>query len=85
MMLGNRSKTPLSFRAEEVQIDSQLNLTILRTFVEGDCKRLHALQDLRCKQAGRHFFQSLVIHGGVGLGKTHCLHAVGNQVKSNLQ
>lgn len=69
---------------EAYQRESQLNPTYLfENFIEGDCNRLarsagHAVAN----KPGITSFNPLLIYGGVGLGKTHLGHAIGNQIKS---
>lgn len=51
------------------------------TFIEGDCNRLarNASVAIAHKPGGTPY-NPLFVYGGVGLGKTHLLHAVGNEV-----
>ena len=51
-------------------------------FIEGDCNQLARSSALSVAlQPQDNSFNPLMIYGGVGLGKTHLLHAIGNRVK----
>ena len=64
-------------------LDSRLNSTYtFETFVQGDCNKLvRSVSLAAAKQPGRSTFNPLFIYGGSGVGKTHLLNAIGNQVK----
>jgi len=66
--------------------ESQLNsIYSFDTYVEGDCNRLaRAAGYAVAKKPGVTSFNPLMIHGSVGLGKTHLVHAIGNEIKANL-
>ncbi len=66
--------------------DSQLNsIYSFETYVEGDCNRLGRSAGFAvAKKPGTTSFNPLFIYGGVGLGKTHLVHAIGNEIKANL-
>lgn len=84
--LGREIKNPFVIPGlKKVQIDSQLNINYsFDTLVEGDCNRLARSAGWAVSgKPGGTSFNPLVVHSGVGLGKTHLLHAVGNQVKVN--
>ncbi len=54
---------------------------VFENYIEGDCNKLgksagHAIS----KKPGGTAFNPLVIYGGVGLGKTHLAHAIGNEI-----
>jgi chromosomal replication initiator protein len=52
-------------------------------FIEGDCNALARAASLALSdRPGKTAFNPLLIYGGVGLGKTHLLHAIGNRVKA---
>ncbi len=87
VILGREIKNPFVIPGlKKVQIDPQLNPQYtFETFVEGDCNRLARSAGWAVAQKpGGTAFNPLVVHSGVGLGKTHLLHAIGNQVKTLL-
>lgn len=67
----------------KISVDPQLNPGYnFESFVEGECNRLarSAGYAVSQKPAGTAF-NPLVLHGGVGLGKTHLAQAIGNEVR----
>jgi chromosomal replication initiator protein len=70
---------------KKVNIDSQLNPNYsFDTFIEGDCNRLARSAGYAvAKNPGGTAFNPLLIYGGVGLGKTHLVHAIGIEIKNN--
>ncbi|MEP2773955.1 MAG: chromosomal replication initiator protein DnaA [Fulvivirga sp.] len=66
--------------------ESQLNPNyIFDTYIEGDCNRLARSAGYAVAQKpGVTSFNPLMLYGGVGLGKTHLVQAVGNEIKNNL-
>lgn len=87
---GESPVVPAPPRAKrEVQVEggikhqSFLNRTFtFKTFVEGKSNQLaHAAAQQVAENAGGSY-NPLFIYGGVGLGKTHLMHAVGNYLQS---
>jgi chromosomal replication initiator protein len=69
----------------KVQIDSRLNpgYTFDR-FIEGDCNRLARSASVAiAQQPGGTSFNPFLLYGGVGLGKTHLIQAIGNYIQAN--
>ena len=64
--------------------NSQLNTTYtFENYVEGDCNRLARSAGLAvANKPGTTAFNPLMVYGGVGLGKTHLVQAIGNHVKA---
>ena len=66
-----------------LQIESQLNPNYtFDNFLEGDSNRLARSAGLAiANKPGGTSFNPLLIYGGVGLGKTHLVHAIGVDIK----
>ncbi len=66
--------------------ESQLNPNYtFDTYIEGDCNRLARSAGFAVAQKpGITSFNPLMLYGGVGLGKTHLVQAIGNEIKSNI-
>ncbi|MBX2985797.1 MAG: chromosomal replication initiator protein DnaA [Bacteroidia bacterium] len=63
------------------QLQSRYNFD---NFIEGECNRLARSAGFSiAQQPGETAFNPLMIFGGTGLGKTHLVQAIGNQVKIN--
>lgn len=68
---------------QKPKISSNLNKSyVFDRFIEGDCNRL-ALNAGRAiaKKPGNNSFNPLFIYGGTGLGKTHLIQSIGNEIK----
>jgi len=65
------------------QIDPQLNPNhTFDAFVEGECNRLARSAGMAVAQKpGGTSFNPLVLYSSSGLGKTHLVHAIGNETK----
>lgn len=84
---GSKFKSPFHLSSIDSNVrESQLSSKYtFDTFIEGDCNRLarsagHAV----AKKPGITSFNPLMVYGGVGLGKTHLAHAIGNEIKKCL-
>ena len=66
--------------------NSQLNQNYtFDSYIEGDCNRLARSAGYAvAKKPGVTSFNPLMLYGGVGLGKTHLVQAIGNEIKGNL-
>ena len=67
------------------EVESNLNANYtFETFIEGDCNRLaRAAGYAVANKPGITAYNPLFIFSGVGLGKTHLLQAIGNEIKAN--
>ncbi len=65
---------------QKAKLDSQLNQSYtFEGFIEGDCNRLARSASLAIAQRpGGTSFNPFLVYGGVGLGKTHLIQAIGN-------
>jgi chromosomal replication initiator protein len=70
---------------KKVHVESNLNpMYSFENFIEGDCNRLaRAAGFAVASKPGVTSFNPLMIYGGVGLGKTHLVQAIGNMIKQN--
>jgi chromosomal replication initiator protein len=84
--IGGTIKNPFIIPGlRKVNIDSNLNPHYtFENFIEGDCNRLARSAGYAVAgKPGGTAFNPLMIFGGVGLGKTHLVQAIGNQIKIN--
>jgi chromosomal replication initiator protein len=72
---------------KKIKIDSQLNeIYTFDKFVIGDCNKFPGSAGMAiAKKPGGTAFNPLVIYGGVGLGKTHLAHAIGNEILNKFE
>ncbi|MBX7125460.1 MAG: chromosomal replication initiator protein DnaA [Cyclobacteriaceae bacterium] len=78
--------SPFGFKSNSTQvINPRLNPNYtFETFIEGDCNRLARSAGMAvAKKPGITSFNPLMLYGGVGVGKTHLVQAVGNEIKKN--
>lgn len=83
---NKRAVNPFQLDALVEPQESQLNQSYsFETFIEGDCNRLARSAGYAvAKKPGITSFNPLMIYGGVGLGKTHLVQSIGNEIKANL-
>ncbi len=78
-------KNPFSLQTlENTQKDALLNPNYtFNTFIEGDCNQLakSAAQAI-AQNPGGTSFNPFMVYGDVGLGKTHIVQALGNEIKA---
>jgi chromosomal replication initiator protein len=84
LVMNNPVKNPFVIPGlKKMQIDSQLNPAYtFDAFVEGDCNRVaRRAGKAVAEKPGSTSFNPLVVYGSVGLGKSHLIQAIGNEVK----
>jgi len=84
---GVSDYSPFTFKALNPQtVNSKLNPNYsFDNFIEGDCNRLARSAGLAvAKKPGITSFNPLMLYGGVGVGKTHLVQAVGNEIRNNM-
>lgn len=65
----------------QTHLDSRLSLD---AFLPSDCNRLaYAAAGEIIREPGKSAFNPLFVHGASGVGKTHLMHAIGNQIMSD--
>ena len=72
---------------KELPTQKKTNLNkkyVFSNFIEGGCNQFAKAASTSVSEfPGQKGFNPLVIYGGVGLGKTHLLNAIGNQINEN--
>ncbi|MBL7855177.1 MAG: chromosomal replication initiator protein DnaA [Cyclobacteriaceae bacterium] len=84
---GMENYSPFSLKAlNPQQVNSRLNSSYtFDNFVEGDCNRLARSAGVAvAKKPGITSFNPLMLYGGVGVGKTHLVQAIGNEIKKSM-
>ncbi|WP_209331920.1 chromosomal replication initiator protein DnaA [Lunatimonas salinarum] len=75
-----------SLNAETTLQSNLIETYTFSNFIEGDCNRLARSAGFAvANKPGITSFNPLLIYGGVGLGKTHLVQAIGNEIKNNLE
>lgn len=79
-------KTPFEMQSLNADMLTQSNLNpsySFSTYIEGDCNRLARSAGFAvATKPGITSFNPLMVYGGVGLGKTHLVQAIGNEIKN---
>jgi len=86
---SNTSSSSMNAKSQAVYTEnttyqSNLNLNFtFENFVEGKSNQLAKAASLQVAENPAVAYNPLYLYGGVGLGKTHLLHAIGNQIIAN--
>lgn len=79
-----QATTQSSSNSAPLKYDSQLNPNFtFENFVEGKSNQLAKAAAAQVSQNPGKAYNPLFIYGGVGLGKTHIMHSVGNAILAN--
>ncbi len=80
----NQIKNPFVIPGiKKVKVESSLNKKYtFDSLIEGDCNRLaRSAGKAIADNPGKTAFNPLFVYGGVGIGKTHLAHAIGNAIQ----
>ncbi len=80
-----QTKAAAEFERNLIRFETHLNVKYtFDTLIRGDCNSLaFAASKAVAQSPGQNAFNPLVIYGGVGLGKTHMMQAIGNTVREH--
>lgn len=80
---GSGSPAPTSAPNSRTSTNGPNHKMVFDNFVEGKSNQLARAAALQVGENPGGSYNPLFIYGGVGLGKTHLMHAVGNQILAN--
>ena len=81
---GVSAKPRITIRPAAEKLNSNLNPDfVFDTFVEGKSNQVAKAASRQISESPGNVYNPLFIYGGVGLGKTHLMHAVGNAILEN--
>jgi len=76
-----QEKTAATLEPKSLQNKSRLNKTLnFDTYVPGRANQMARAAALHVAKSAGGLYNPLFVYGGVGLGKTHLMHAIGNQM-----
>ena len=91
LTIGTQNKAPVAEKNRPIALSasssrpkqlSKLNDSqVFNTFVEGKSNQLARAASIQISSNPGSEYNPLYIYGGVGLGKTHLMYAIGNQIK----
>ena len=83
-LVGVLAPTQAAIDEPEMTLRHRLNTSLtFENLVEGTANRMARAAGLHIATAPGSLYNPLFIYGGVGLGKTHLVHAIGNQLLAN--
>lgn len=75
---SGRERIPFELYGNDIKLNPSYSFD---NFIEGDCNRLARSAGYAvAKRPGVTSFNPLMLYGGVGLGKTHLVQAIGNEI-----
>ncbi len=77
------SESKNNIRRQTNQASGLSDNQIFTNFVEGKSNQLARAASIQISNNPGSEYNPMYIYGGVGLGKTHLMHAIGNQIKQN--